>query len=303
MDNVCHTLVGAAFGEAGLKQRTRFGHAALMMAANLPDLDVLVFATNVPSVAFRRGWTHGTMAQWLLPMALTATLYAIDRVRPIRGGVGPVRVGPLLLLSYLGVLSHVALDGLNNYGVRFLMPFDQRWFYGDALFIVDPWLWLVLGMGVWLARRGGGPRPARRGVFLATAYIAAMCVAAQMARGMVSDAWRAEHGAEPHGLMVGPVPLTPFRREVIVDAGDHYVTGTFTWLPIRVAFDPTVTPKNDRDPRAVRAREAAAVQGFLVWSRFPYWTFSRTDRGVSVTVNDMRFANRGSPFVQTVPVE
>ena len=28
------------------------------------------------------------------------------------------------------------------------MPFDDRWFYGDALFIVDPWLWLVLGLPV-----------------------------------------------------------------------------------------------------------------------------------------------------------
>ena len=55
MDNVCHTLVGAAFGEAGLKRRTRFGGATLMIAANLPDLDVLVFTTDVPSVAFRRG--------------------------------------------------------------------------------------------------------------------------------------------------------------------------------------------------------------------------------------------------------
>src|SRR5688572_20546197 len=39
MDNVCHTLVGAALGEAGLKQRTRYGNVTLMIAANLPDID------------------------------------------------------------------------------------------------------------------------------------------------------------------------------------------------------------------------------------------------------------------------
>jgi inner membrane protein len=43
------------------------------------------------------------------------------------------------------VLSHPTLDWLNNYGMRWLMPFDGRWFYGDALFIIDPWVWLVLG--------------------------------------------------------------------------------------------------------------------------------------------------------------
>ena len=38
--------------------------------------------------------------------------------------------------------------------------------------------------------------------------------------------------------MVGPVPITPLRRQVIIDAGDRYETGTFTWLPRSVRFDP-----------------------------------------------------------------
>jgi inner membrane protein len=33
------------------------------------------------------------------------------------------------------------------------MPFDGSWFYGDSVFIVDPWLWLILGLGVLLPRR------------------------------------------------------------------------------------------------------------------------------------------------------
>ena len=84
MDNICHTLVGAAFGEAGLKRQTRFGNATLMIAANLPDVDVLVFATDLPSVAFRRGWTHGMLAQALLPIALTAAMLGVDRLFPGR---------------------------------------------------------------------------------------------------------------------------------------------------------------------------------------------------------------------------
>src|SRR6188508_2438536 len=99
MDNLCHTLVGAALGEAGLKRRTRFGNATLMIAANLPDLDVLVFATSTPSVAFRRGWTHGILAQALLPIALTAAIWAVARWRP-GGRDRPLHVGWVLALSY-----------------------------------------------------------------------------------------------------------------------------------------------------------------------------------------------------------
>ena len=73
MDNLCHTLVGAAIGEAGLRTRTRFGAAALMISANIPDLDVLSFLTDTSPVAFRRGWTHGILAQIALPVLMTET--------------------------------------------------------------------------------------------------------------------------------------------------------------------------------------------------------------------------------------
>ena len=76
MDNVCHTLVGAAMASAGLRARTAYAGAALMIGANLPDVDVLVFATSTPSISFRRGWTHGVVGQALLPVALTLLIMA-----------------------------------------------------------------------------------------------------------------------------------------------------------------------------------------------------------------------------------
>ena len=302
MDNVCHTLVGAAFGEAGLKRRTRFGSATLMIAANLPDLDVLVFATDVPSLAFRRGWTHGTIAQVLLPMALTGVMWAVSRMRPARDDGPPLHVRSLLLLSYAGVLSHVALDLLNTYGVRLLIPFDGRWLYGDAVFIVDPWLWVALGAGVWFARRRGAPASARRALIVAAIYIAAMSATARLASDVVLDQWRTARGVEPLRLMVGPSPITPFRRQIIVDAGMHYETGTLDWFPARVTFNSERVPKNDGDPRVAQAREASQIRGFLVWSRFPFWTLEEVPGGTRVTVGDMRFVGRGSPFVQAVIV-
>jgi inner membrane protein len=302
MDNICHTLVGAAFGEAGLKRRTRFGSATLMIAANIPDVDVLVFATSMPSVAFRRGWTHGVMAQALLPVALTAVMLCAARATPARDTGPPVRAGWLLILSYVGVLSHVWLDLLNNYGVRLLAPFDWRWFYGDTVYIIDPWLWLTLGAGIWMARRRTTSGPARRALIVAALYVAAMWSTAWLARGIVIERWRATHTAEPQAVMVGPFPITPFRRQVIVDAGQHYETGTFEWLPTRVRFDPAVVPKNDDDPRVTQARDAPNIRAFLVWSRFPFWTIDATPDGTRVSVSDMRFAGRGSPFVQTTIV-
>ena len=295
MDNVCHTLLGAALGEAGLKQRTRFGNATLMIASNLPDIDVLVFATDTPSVTFRRGWTHGIAAQALLPVVLAGIMWLVARRRP-DGRDHPLHLGWMLALAYLGVSSHVLLDLLNNYGVRLLAPFNWRWFYGDAVFIIDPWLWLVLGGGIVFARRRSSPAPARQAIVVALLYIGAMVVTARLAREIVIDAWRAGHGRAAERLMVGPLPVTPFERAVIVDAGDYYDTGTFTWWPTRVTFNPDAVPKNDDRPEVVLARQAPNVRAFLVWSRFPFWTLDPAPGGTRVTVGDMRFAGGGVRF-------
>lgn len=146
MDNLAHTLVGASLAESGLKRWTPLGTAALVAGANLPDVDALVsFWGQDAALLHRRGWTHGVLALALQPFLLAGLLLAYDRwVRRRRQpDQPPARLGPLVALSAIAVLSHPLLDWLNNYGVRWLMPFDGRWFYGDALFIVDPWFWAV----------------------------------------------------------------------------------------------------------------------------------------------------------------
>jgi inner membrane protein len=303
MDNVCHTLVGAAIGEAGLNRRTRFGAAALMISANLPDVDVLVFATSVPSVEFRRGWTHGILAQLVLPVVLTGVLLLFGRFRSRPADGAPaLHGGWLLLLSFIGIYSHVFLDYLNTYGVRLLTPVSWQWFYGDSVFIVDPWLWLALGVGVWLTRRQHVPTPARAALIFAACYILAMLVSARAARGLVENIWTETRGADPRAMMVGPVPLTPFTREVIVDAGDHYERGTFAWWPTAVTFDPVRVPKNSGRPEVAIARQAPNIRAFLVWSRFPFWTLRPDAGGTRVTVSDMRFVGGGRVFEASMVV-
>ena len=93
------------------------------------------------------------------------------------------RILPAAVLGYIGVLSHVAMDWLNTYGVRLLMPLSPQWFYGDAVFIVDPWLWLMFAAGViarqtWLRRT----RSPRSRLVMARLYIVAMILSARAAR-------------------------------------------------------------------------------------------------------------------------
>jgi len=303
VDNLCHTLTGAACGEAGLKRLTRFGTPVLLIASNLPDIDVLGFAANTPAVALRRGWTHGVAAQALLPVLLTGLVLLYDHLRPPPAGAPRARAAPVLLLSYVGVLSHVGMDWLNSYGVRLLKPLSERWFYGDAVFIIDPWLWLMLGLGVLLARRQRRPVAALVAILAAIVYITAMVLTARMSRQHVVEIWTERHGRAPRELMVGPMPVTPLRRQVIIDTGDEYFTGRYHVRQGTLALDERPTPRNEDAPAAVRAREHERVRAVLIWARFPFYHLSPTDGGTTVALGDMRFPARVGGINVFVPDE
>jgi inner membrane protein len=303
MDNLCHTLAGAALGEAGLKKRTALGAATLMIASNLPDVDVGVFATDTLAMSFRRGWTHGVLAMVVLPAALAAAMWLWDRWwRPRRAAARvpsarePANFAGLLLLACIGNWLHVFMDFLNTYGVRLLMPFSERWFYGDSLYIVDPWLYLSLGGAVAasrLASRRGrdGSRRAKLGVAIAAVYMAAMIGSNVWARSTVRDGLtRAGQSAETR-FMVSPVPVNPFRREVIVDVGERYEKGLLWFEPLP-HFRPAGygVDTNRTAPAALEAARTPRAAAFLRWSRFPFFVIEETAARTTVYLNDYRYS-------------
>lgn len=145
MDPLAHTLVGASLAETRLRRLAPLAAPTFILGANAPDVDaVTMFIGGDFSLGFRRGWTHGVLAMAVLPALVAGVMLLVDRLRrPPAAARAPA--GSLLLASAIAVWSHPALDWLNTYGIRFLMPFDGRWFYGDTLFIIDPWVWLLAG--------------------------------------------------------------------------------------------------------------------------------------------------------------
>ncbi len=43
MDNLTHSLVGLALAESGLRRRTALATATLVIGANVPDIDALIY--------------------------------------------------------------------------------------------------------------------------------------------------------------------------------------------------------------------------------------------------------------------
>lgn len=289
MDNLCHSLVGGALGKAGLASRTPLGMTTLIVANNWPDVDVAVFATDTLAMSFRRGWTHGLPAQITLPIVLTAVIVVCDRLFR-KGAAERVKPREVLLLSYIGVLTHVFLDFLNSYGVRLLMPLSERWFYGDALYVVDPIMYVALGFGWWLASRRRSVRPARIALTVASAYIAVMLMSNVMARREVRAGLTRAGRPEHTRFMVTPVFGNPFRREVIIDVGDRYEKG-FLWFNPLPHFRPAGYGVDTglNLPAAERILQLPRARAFLRWSRFPF--LQENEQGV--WLNDYRYSSAG----------
>jgi inner membrane protein len=308
MDNLCHTLAGWALAEAGLKERTPLGTAALLVAANVADVDGLAyFKGSLAALCFRRGLTHGILATALWPLILTGFLLGWDRFvrRRRRPDLPPARPGPLLLVSAVGVLSHPFLDFLNTYGIRLLSPFSQQWFYGDALFIVDPWMWLLLGGGVFLSRRAGrrslaaATRPARLGLGLAATYALLMLAGGRVVARRVAEQL-STRGIAVASVLAAPMPLTPVHRLVVVNEGSSYALGD--WRAVgrpRVRLSARTIPR-ESDPGVAReAADSERGRRFLRWARYPI--FERLANG-GILIRDARYAGRlGSWATVTIP--
>ncbi len=152
MDNLTHSLIGLAASKAGLERLSPGTTTLCVLAANAPDADIVALIGGRWSyLHHHRGVTHSIIGMLALSVALPVVFYLIDwLLSRFRNRQRSIRLPGLLLASLLASATHPLMDLTNNYGVRFLLPWSPRWFYGDLVFILDPFLWVILGGSTFL---------------------------------------------------------------------------------------------------------------------------------------------------------
>ena len=149
MDNVTHAFVGAAMAEcavpAGAPARTRQILVATgVAAANAPDVDLLYTAITEAPLGYllhHRGHSHTLPGLVVLGIAIWSGLRMLPPSRHALRGIE--RRG--LLLIAVALLGHLLMDSANSYGTHPFYPFSSRWIYLDAVFVLEPWMWIILG--------------------------------------------------------------------------------------------------------------------------------------------------------------
>ena len=186
---------------------------------------------------------------------------------------------------------------MNSFGIRLLMPFSGRWFYGDALYIVDPGSTSSSACGALLAapapaparrrRPGGAPGPGGGG----TLYVAAMFVTGLWARQAV-HAGLARAGRGDAVFMVTPVIANPLRAR-----GDHRPRRSLReglrglHARRRTSARPATAWRSAPTTRWPARPAASRIgQQYLDWSRFPFFVVERTLTPPRVQLNDARYS-------------
>jgi inner membrane protein len=152
MDNLTHSLVGLAAAKAGLERLSPGATIVCVLSANAPDLDILAtLGGKWFYLHHHRGITHSILGTLVLALFIPTLFYAVDLViARIRKRPPSVRFLGLTMASLIVSASHPLMDWTNNYGVRPFLPWSGEWYYGDLVFIIDPWLWLVVGGAAFL---------------------------------------------------------------------------------------------------------------------------------------------------------
>lgn len=184
MDNLTHTLVGLTAAKAGLERVSPYATAVCMVAANAPDADLLALAGGRWFyLQHHRGITHSIVGTLALALLVPFIFYAAERlVARARGTTPRIRLRGLVLASLVASATHPLLDWTNNYGLRPFLPWSGKWYYGDLVFILDPWLWLALGGACFLATARTGRRVLAWG--LLAAVLTAIVVIAPARAGL-----------------------------------------------------------------------------------------------------------------------
>jgi len=309
LDNVTHTLFAVTLARTPLGRAGRGTTAALIIASNLPDIDIITTAGGAASyLKWHRGPTHGPLGIVGLGIATAALVSLAYRLIPrLRNGGGhsatgdavspPASFAMLTIVSAIGVALHVLMDLPTSYGVRALSPFSWQWFSADWMPIIDIYLLIVLVSGLAFGLRSAhakrwnativltlmavnyGIRAAAHHQALAAAprlmgpTLPQPCDPATMRSGII-DVWpRAPAAMSAMSATSAASALPPGKRCLVEIAAIPDFTGPFSWRIIAQMSNAYEIYQVDLLDERLRASDTAGDVFWRQVRRYPnVWT-------------------------------
>jgi inner membrane protein len=326
LEPVTHLLTAACIGRAGLNRTSGLATLTLVLAAEAPDADMLLFfGGSVTGFQHHRGFTHSFLGAPLVAAVTLAGVYGIYCLMLRRGRRPkvPPRWGLLYAYALLSALMHILLDFTNSYGVRPFAPFNRRWYSWDIVDIVDPVILAALILGLvtpsllgLVSDEVGARKPQFRG--RGGAIFALICFAALVSlrdfehrRAVAALNSVTFRGEDAVRVSAFPSMVNPFVWTGVVETRDF-----FEVLPVDSGsgqLDPqnraVIRYKPEETPVTLAAKNSRLGHVYLDWAQYPLVEVAALPAraGHRVQFQDLRFAraealdqNRSLPLTGNV---
>lgn len=295
MDNLTHTLTGLMLSRAGLNKLTAHASPILMLAANIPDIDVLSLIGGPANYLHYHRWmTHSIV---MIPVMAMLPILIVRLFAKV-----PISYGWAYLISIVGVASHLLLDFTNIYGIRLLLPFSETWFRLDTTSVVDMWIWIALLLGVFgpalsglVSSEIGAKRSTGRGAAICAILFVLLYDGTRVflhQRALEVQEARLFDGMVPRRIIAMPSPINPLRWTGLVETDNAFVVQAFS---LAFDFDPTVGRvyyKPEHSPLMDSAAHAQPVKDLLAFSPAVLWRIASAEESANmqkVEALDLRF--------------
>lgn len=316
MEPVTHFLTGACLSRAGLNRTTGLATLTLVLASEIPDLDIVTaLGGSVSYLQHHRGITHTVLGAPFVAAGSVALVYGIYRLLLLRGHEfkRPPVWRLLYLYALLAALIHIFLDFTNGYGVRPLGPFSWKWYSWDILFILDPILLAVLVLGLIIPPLFGlisdeiGARKSvrgRGGATFALVFLLALIYVRDFehrravnllnARTYGDETSLSTSTAEEAPLRASAYPtlFNPFEWVGVVETRDFFALGLAN--PHQGTYQADGLPRYKPEEKEVTlaAKKSRLGRIYLDWAQYPVLETERLPgaEGYRVRFTDLRFS-------------
>ena len=301
MDNLTHTLYGLALAKAGLERTSRYAMPAILIGANLPDIDLAaIMGGQINYLRYHRGVTHS-----LFGIAIESLLLALLFMGIEKSGTHRKRLKSffwLFLASLIGTGSHLFLDYTNSYGIRPFLPFKSEWYSLDTVFIIDPWIlfFLLIGLGMAYLFRlinqeiGARPTSLRSGAIISLILISGYWVTKEFSHNSALRDLESQPYADGAPLSIGAFPqfMNPFAWHGVVETPRAFHLRFAGWNPFpslqtEKRIQSFYKPEQKEILQAVSLGNEAKI--FLNFARYPFFQILQVPNGLEVEARDLRF--------------
>lgn len=312
LEPVTHLLTGACLSRAGLNRKTGLATLTLVLASEIPDLDlVTAFGGSISYLQHHRGITHSLLGAPFVAAGTLAIVYGIHRLLLSRGHKPKLAPnwGLLYLYALFAVLIHLFLDFTNSYGVRPFAPFNHKWYSWDILFIVDPIILVILIFSVMIPGLLGmisaeiGARkkpPGRRAAVFALVCFAALIYFRDFEHRRAVNLLKSltYMNQDPVRLSAYPTVWNPFLWNGVIETQDFFESTQVDPRAgqIDVGGSHVIRPKPKETPASLAAKKSQLGRVYLDWAQYPLVETDPIpeDGGYRVQFSDLRFYNISS---------